>query len=245
MLYLLENIRASLYEPTLNKLKLIEVDGIYRRWKQELKKHPTPLRTPSFIDMDENVQQSVRERLALAQKWLMTQSNPIIPLDFLHALEPVLAFSYESLLGKIKTPEDFYAIDPKAYVRDPRTGKMYSSATFQNIQKQTVTPRSLQSSLNLTPAYFEAIDFGAMKKGDEIDEDKQKFIFALLLETAQNSQEKFKKLNLWGYLPLTPLELSKLLSMTSLLETLQLEITPQFTLEHLFNFSYPYIVTTF
>ena len=231
MIYLLDSINHPLAKALMTRLKLIDVKKLFLHWQENIKNINKLFSPLILVDIDENVQQCVRQRLVLVQQWALSQKAPT-GMQLLYTLEPLVAISYQSLLKKIKTPEDFYAIDPKAYVKDPKSGKIYSSATFKQIQQQTLTPEQLQRNLNITPDYFDrkSFDFSVLNSKE------QRFMLELIKATAKNSKLPFTKLNLSGCNIINEKELIEdILEKMPNLEKLSLSQCEQFDVNILFK----------
>ena len=124
---------------------------------------------------------------------MRTTQKPITGHSILESLEPLVWCQYASLKPKIKTPNDFYQrIDVKAYIKNPKSGKMMSSTTWTSLQQQTLTPQQLVRSCDLQPIYFRRVDFR------QLNAAQQEYHLQLLETVAETKGKEFIKLNLRG-----------------------------------------------
>ena len=232
MLYFLPQVQQILNEKILTCIKLLEVKAVFKYWKDKLEEFneffqsytnlpmlPNPLGT-----IDNQVQECVRQRLEALQIYLK-ETSECSGMSILRKLDPAVALYYQSNSRKINGPQDFYNIDPKAYVKHPKTGKFYSSITLTQLKSRQITSARLQASLNLNAEYFIAIDFKQLITCDgQIDHEWQRFNLDLLKAAIKNPSlaKQFVELNLSGCHVIGEIELIKLLQQLPNLKQLDL-----------------------
>ena len=247
MIFFLPNIQQPLAAEVIEELLLLDVEVVIENWKSQLttineqfkallEKQLAAARVNlvdwplynALIDVtgkqiDFNF---IKLRLLMIQAWLRKHQTATA-MELFQYIDPLIAATYQSYYVTIKSPKDYYQLNPKAYMIRPTVEKIQqanyqaSSRHYSDLLSNTLCMDYLQKD---SQAQKNIIEFLSTISWKDLPEKQQKFFLEIMSRISFT-----EKLNLAGCTVLDDNRLKNILKKSPELKEISLKDCPAVT----------------